>query len=82
MHYNKIVNITQIRGSEMNLVIFENSDGLMGRIKGETFSAAIIDRQLYDAEGRSDQPQRAASGTAVECETERIRSGTFGGSYR
>ena len=70
----------------MNLVIFENSNGLMSsisqRTKGEAFSAAITDRQLYDVEVRSDQPQRAASGTAVECETERIRSGTFGGSYR
>ena len=39
----------------MNLVIFENSNGLMSRItqrtKGKAISAAIIDRQLYDAEG-------------------------------
>ena len=70
----------------MNLAVFENPNGLMSRItqrtKGVAFSAAIIDRQLYDVEVRSDQPQRAVSGTAVECETERIRSGTFGGSYR
>lgn len=70
----------------MNLAVFENPNGLMSRItqrtKGVTFSAAIIDRQLYDTEVRSDHPQRAASGTAAECETERIRSGTFGGSYR
>ena len=68
----------------MNLVIFENSNGLMSRIiqrtKGGAFSAAIADRQLYDAEGRSDRPQRSAFGTAVDCETDRIWSGTPGGS--
>lgn len=62
----------------MNLVLFYNSNGLMNRFiqitKGGLFFAAIIDRQLYDAEGRSDHPQRAASGTAW--------SGTLGGSYR
>lgn len=70
----------------MNLVIFENSNGLMSRItqrtKVDAFSATITGRQLYDAEGRSDRPQRAALGTAVDRETDRIRSGTLGGSYR
>ncbi len=70
----------------MNLAILGNSNGLMSgstqRTKGEAFSAAIIDRQLYDTEGRSEHPQRAASGKAVDLETDRIWSGTLGGSYR
>ena len=81
MHYNEINN-TQIRGVEMNLGIFDNSDGLMSRIKGEAFFAVITDRRLYGAEGRSGYPDRAASGAAVDSETDRIRSGTLGGSYR
>lgn len=70
----------------MNLVIFEDSNGLMSRItqiiKGDAFSASITGRQLYDAEGRSNRPQRAAFGTAVDRGTGLIRSGTLGGSYR
>lgn len=70
----------------MNLVIFENSNGLMSRItqrtKGDAFSAAITDCQLYDAEGRYNRPQCAAFGTDVDRETDRIRSGTLGGSFR
>ena len=70
----------------MNLVIFENPNGLMSRItqrtKGEALSAAITNRRLYDAEGRSDRPQRAEFRTVVDRETGRIWSGTPGGSYR
>ena len=70
----------------MNLAVFENPNGLMSRItqrtKGVAFSAAITDRQLYDTEVRSDHPQRAASGTTADPETDRTRSGTPGGSYR
>ena len=69
----------------MNLVIFENSNGLMSRItqrtKGKAFSAAIIDRQLYDAKGRSNRTQRATFGTTVDREVNRIWRGTPGGSY-
>ena len=52
------------------------------RTKGRSFSAAYIYRQLYDAEGISYHPQRAASVTAVDREIDRIWSGTLGGSYR
>ena len=70
----------------MIFVIFKNSNGLMSRIaqrtKGEAFSAAITDRRLYDSEGGSGHPQHAAFGTAVDRGTDRLWSGTLGGSYR
>ncbi len=68
----------------MNLAVFEKSNGLMSRItrrtKGEAFSDAITGRPLYDAEGRTDHPQRVVSGAVVDLEADRIWSGTPGGS--